>query len=119
MEGFRFYDLMRWKHGELLAMEWNGMYVTALSTAMDLNEDGVLDVAFYQGTKPSLGVKYYMDVSATSGGNPNPMRLKNDTYGEITWLNTVPRVWADRNYNYPIPEADRLMNPKLGQNTGW
>jgi hypothetical protein len=95
------------------------MYVPALNTAIDLNEDGVLDVAFYQGTKPSLGVTYYMDVSATTGGKPNPLRLKNNTSGEITWLNTITRTWAQKNYLYPIPEADRLMNPALGQNPGW
>ena len=121
MEGFRFYDLMRWKHGELLTMEWNGIYVPALITPMDLNEDGVMDVVFYQGTAPSPVVKgiTYINVSATSGGKPNSQRLSNDTYGELTWLNTIPRTWVPRNYNYPIPEADRLMNTKLIQNTGW
>jgi hypothetical protein len=119
MEGFRFYDIVRWRHGELFTNEWNGMYVPALNTPMDLNEDGVNDVVFYQGTKPSLGTMTYLDVSPTTGGKPNPMRLKNDTFGEVTWLNTIPRVWPDKNYYYPIPEADRLMNPALGQNPGW
>jgi len=121
MEGFRFYDIIRWKRGELFAMEWNGMYVPELVTPIDLNEDGVLDVAFYQGTKPSPAVSgvTYIDVSAIVGGKPNATRLKNDTSGELTWLNTIPRTWADKNYYYPIPEADRLMNTNLVQNTGW
>jgi hypothetical protein len=121
MEGFRFYDIIRWKRGELFTMEWNGMYVPELVTPMDVNDDGKMDVAFYQGTKPSPAVSgvTYMDVSATSGGKPNAMLLKNNTLGEITWLNTIPRVWADKNYYYPIPEADRLMNTNLVQNPGW
>jgi hypothetical protein len=121
MEGFRFYDLMRWKHGELLAMEWNGIYVPALVTPMDLNEDGVMDIAFYQGTKPSPAVSgvTYIDVSTLISGKPNSQKLKNSTSGELTWLNTIPRVWADKNYYYPIPEADRLMNTSLVQNPGW
>ena len=121
MEGFRFYDIIRWKHGELFAMEWNGMYVPALVTPLDLNEDGVLDVAFYQGTKPSPAVSgvTYVDVSTTVGGKPNSQKLKNGTSGELTWMNTVPRVWVDKNYYYPIPEADRLMNTALIQNPGW
>jgi hypothetical protein len=121
MEGFRFYDLMRWKHGDLLTMEWNGIYVPELVTPQDLNEDGKLDVAFYQGTKPSPAVSgvTYIDVSATSGGKPNPQRLKNDTNGELTWMNTIPRTWVDKMYYYPIPEADRLMNTNLTQNAGW
>jgi hypothetical protein len=121
MEGFRFYDLMRWKRGELLTMEWNGMYVPALVTPMDVNEDGVMDVAFYQGSKPSPAVSgvTYIDVSATSGGKPNGQRLKNNTSGEMIWLNTIARTWDNKMYYYPIPEADRLLNENLGQNPGW
>jgi len=121
MEGFRFYDLMRWKRGELLTLEWNGMYVPELVTPMDLNEDGVLDVAFYQGDKPSPAVSgvTYVNVSETSGGKPNSQRLKNNTSGELTWLNTITRTWEDKMYYYPIPEADRLMNTNLVQNPGW
>lgn len=48
LEGFRFYDLIRWKRGKLLQMEWNGIYVSALDTPMGLNGDGVLAVAFYK-----------------------------------------------------------------------
>jgi hypothetical protein len=35
LEGFRFYDLVRWKHGELLEKPWNGFYVPALNVPMD------------------------------------------------------------------------------------
>lgn len=120
MEGFRFYDLMRWKRGELLAMEWNGMYVPELDTPMDLNEDGVLDVAFYKVMpSPKVAGVTYINVAETSGGKPNAQRLKNDTNGELTWLTTVPRAWDNKMYYYPIPEADRLMNTNLVQNPGW
>ena len=75
-------------------MEWNGIYVPALVTPMDLNEDGKMDVAFYQGTKPSPAVSgvTYIDVSATINGIPNSQKLKNGTSGELTWLNTIPRI---------------------------
>lgn len=121
MEGFRFYDLMRWKRGELLEMEWNGMYVPELNTPLDLNEDGKMDVAFYKTTRPSPAVSgvTYIDVAATASGSPNPVRLKNDTSGELTWLTTVPRKWEDKKYYYPIPDSHRLTNPKLVQNPGW
>ena len=120
MEGFRFYDLMSWKRGELLAMEWNGMYVPTLDTPMDLNEDGVLDVAFYKvlpANRPA-GV-LYINVSAVISGQPNPQRLSNDNSGEVTWLTTIPRKWEDKKYYYPIPELDRTTNPALAQNPGW
>lgn len=120
LEGFRFYDIVRWKRGELMDQVWNGFYVPALDTPMDLNGDGVNDVVFYQ-QKPATqlpGVTY-INVAATINGGVNPQRLSNDTYGELNWLNNISRKWNDRYYLYPIPEADRLMNPKLGQNPGW
>lgn len=120
LEGFRFYDVIRWKRGELMEMIWNGIYVPALDVPMDLNEDGVLDVAFYKvlpANRPA-GVTY-INVAATVSGQPNPQRLSNDTFGEVTWLTTIPRKWDEKKYYYPIPEPDRTTNPNLAQNPGW
>lgn len=120
-EGLRFNDLVRWKRGELLTMPWNGFYVPSLNTPMDLNADGKNDVLFYQGTAPApiAGVTF-INVSANlANGSVNPQRLTNNTFGEITWLNNTPRKWEDKKYLYPIPTADLLINPKLGQNPGW
>jgi hypothetical protein len=120
MEGFRFYDIVRWKRGPLMEMEWNGIYVPALDVPMDLNGDGILDVAFYK-TLPAnrpAGVTY-INVSATVSGQPNSQRLKNDNSGEVTWLSNIARKWEDKNYLYPIPEPAKTTNPKLGQNPGW
>jgi hypothetical protein len=63
------------------------MYVPELDTPMDVNEDGVDDVAFYKDTKPDPvpGV-IYVNVSESVGGITNGQRLKNDNFGEITWL---------------------------------
>lgn len=121
LEGFRFPDILRWKRGELMNLEWNGFYVPELVTPLDLNEDGILDVAFYQGTKPSPAVSgvTYVDVSPTVGGKSNPQLLKNDTYGELTWMNNIKRKWEDKMYYYPIPQTDLITNPNLGQNPGW
>ncbi len=120
LEGFRFYDLVRWNKGKLLEKVWNGMYVPSLDTPLDLNEDGVLDVVFFKtmpGT-PIPGVTY-INVSENINGRPNPLVLSQGDRGEIIWLNTIPRTWNDRFYLYPIPEAERLINPALGQNPGW
>ncbi len=120
LEGLRFKDLLRWKRGILMEQEWNGFYVPALNTLMDLNEDGINDVDFYQGTKPDLGSAVtYVDVSETVGGKTNSQLLKNGTSGELTWLNNVPREWDDKMYYYPIPQIDVIANPNLGQNPGW
>lgn len=120
LEGLRFKDILRWKRGELMNQEWNGFYVPALNTLMDLNEDGINDVVFYQGTKPDLGTGVtYVDVSATVAGKVNSQLLKNGTSGELTWLNDVQREWNDKMYYYPIPETDLIANQALGQNPGW
>ncbi len=121
LEGFRFSDLLRWRRGELMQQEWNGFYVPSLVTPMDLNEDGVLDVAFYQGTRPSPAVPgvTYVDVSPKIGTAINSQLLKNGTSGELIWMNEVPRVWLEKNYYYPIPLNDLQRNPNLKQNAGW
>ena len=120
LEGFRFDDIVRWKHGDLLTKVWNGFYVPALNVPMDLNSDGKLDVCFYKVLPATqvAGVNY-INVGETISGNVNPQRLSNDTSGELTWLTTTTRVFEQKNYLYPIPEADRLINTKLGQNPGW
>lgn len=119
MEGLRFYDIVRWKRGELMEMEWNGIYVPALDTPLDLNQDGTMDVVYYT-SEPDPAPSYpAIPVSEMYGGQPNPYRLSNNTYGEITWLNTIKRKWEEKNYYYPIPEDDRLTNPNLDQNPGW
>lgn len=121
LEGLRFPDLLRWKRGALMQQEWNGFYVPALNTPMDLNEDGVPDVAFYQGTRPSPAVSgvTYVDVSPRIGNAVNSQLLKNGTSGELVWMNEIPRKWNERNYYYPIPLNDLQRNPNLKQNPGW
>ena len=120
-EGQRFSDLMRWKCGDLLTQTWNGFYVPALNTPIDLNEDGIKDVLFYSGTPPTAiaGVTF-INVSPTlTSGAVNPQKLSGGTTGEITWLNNAVRKWEDKKYLYPIPTADLLINSKLVQNPGW
>ncbi|WP_343670345.1 RagB/SusD family nutrient uptake outer membrane protein [Chitinophaga sp.] len=121
LEGFRFYDLVRWNDGELLVQQWNGMYVPALDVPMDLNGDGVNDVCFYQTPPASQqsGVTY-ISVAPTVNGVTNPTQLSHGTYGEIKWLDNIARVtWADFRYLYPLPYTELQLNTKLVQNVGW
>ena len=120
LEGQRFYDIIRWKRGELFTEEWNGMYVPQVGTSIDLNEDGRKDVAFVNGTASSTepGV-IYMNIASSINGQPNTMVLAEGSKGEIIWMRNVQRSWHDRMYLYPIPENDLLMNPNLLQNPDW
>jgi hypothetical protein len=116
LEGLRFYDLIRWRRGELMTMDWNGMYVPALETGLDLNDDGAFDVAFGKpATRPPTvpsQVKEYIPLT-------NGLRLSNDTSGELLWLTNITKTWTDKDYYYPIPLPDITVNPNLKQNTGW
>ncbi|MDR2232553.1 MAG: RagB/SusD family nutrient uptake outer membrane protein [Tannerella sp.] len=115
-EGLRPDDLIRWRLGNLLAdAPMNGMYVPALGE-YDLNGDGTMDVVFFQGERPAgATAPVSVDVSAPGVGR---RVLSNGTSGEILW-NPGVREWQDKKYLYPIPEADRVKNPALGQNPGW
>lgn len=118
LEVSRFTDILRWRRGELMEMEYNGIYVSKANEFIDLNQDGVFDVYFYYGDSPTSDERLpgvnYIDI------NPGGTRtLSNGTYGEIKWLDNQPRTWEDKMYLYPIPETHRLVNPDLGQNPGW
>lgn len=115
LEGLRFYDIVRWKRGELMEMEWRGFYVPEVGEHMDLNEDGPPDVYFHTGDPPGNQISgvFYLDVSA------DPRVLSDRTSGELIWLNNIPRSWEEKLYLYPIPEAHLRVNPNLAQNPGW
>ncbi|MBN9295421.1 MAG: RagB/SusD family nutrient uptake outer membrane protein [Filimonas sp.] len=115
LEGFRFYDLVRWKRGDLLLKQWNGMYVPALNVPMDLNGDGILDVCFYRNTPPTPQVTGVTYVNVTA----DPQKLSDGDHGELHWSDNIARDWQDYKYLYPIPYSDIQINPKLKQNDGW
>jgi starch-binding outer membrane protein, SusD/RagB family len=114
MEGFRFYDVVRWKRGELMEMQWSGIYIPEANKVVDINQDGIPDVSFFtQDPTSTISGVVYLNVKA------NPHKLRNGTSGEIIWLDNIPRKWEAKNYYYPIPQNDILLNNKLMQNPGW
>jgi hypothetical protein len=117
-EGLRPDDLVRWRLGELFQdAEMNGIYVPALGE-YDLNEDGTMDVCFYQNERPSSSTPSIIYVNVTPSLESGTRQLSNGTSGELIW-NPGPREWLDKKYLYPIPEVDKIKNPALGQNQGW
>lgn len=114
LEGFRYDDLKRWKAGKLLEMSYTGMYVPALNTLMDLNEDGKMDVSFVE-TIPATKVPgvYYFLIDNVQ------FKLSNATSGQLVLFENLPRKYEDHKYFYPIPFNEITLNPKLTQNDGW
>lgn len=117
-EGLRPDDLYRWKLGELFeTAPMNGMYVPALGE-YDLNEDGIMDVCFYQGERPGSSNSAIIFVEISTSAQTGSRQLSEGTSGEIIW-NPGAREWLDKKYLYPIPEEHKVKNPALGQNPGW
>ena len=132
-EGFRYYDLIRWKEGKAFEKQFKGMYFSAIDntkkfTVYDLNGNGVndaLDVCIFMGdaapskeTYPELkDVKVFLKL----GEN---IKLENDVIGGnviVHNLKDFNRTWnEDRDYLYPIPQSQiTLYGGKLQQNPNW
>ncbi|MBS1601520.1 MAG: RagB/SusD family nutrient uptake outer membrane protein [Bacteroidetes bacterium] len=114
MESFRWNDLMRWKEGHLLTLQFKGEYFPGAGT-YDLDHNGTPDVCIYSGTKPvsQQGVVYLKLGSDVD--------LENGTSGgDIVVNKTIPKTFReDRDYLFPIPMQEILLNPKLQQNPNW
>ena len=55
MEGFRYYDLMRWKEGKAFDQAFRGMYFPGPGE-YDLDNDGIKDVYLYTGSNRQSSV---------------------------------------------------------------
>lgn len=114
VEGFRYDDLKRWKAGKLLEKTYDGIYVPAMNTLIDLNEDAKADVSFVT-TLPSPrvpGVIYYIIDNKAS-------KLSNGTKGKLLWRANVVKSYEEYKYLAPIPYSQLLLNLNLVQNPGW
>ncbi len=97
MEGFRYYDLMRWKAGSCMDDEFLGMYFPGPGN-YDLNHDGTIDVCLYKGAKPGgVNALEYLEIGVT-------VELTEGESGNVICYKDVPRQWnEERDYLYPIP----------------
>ncbi len=112
-EGFRYYDMMRWKEGKRFEQPLYGMYFPGPGE-YDLDGDGTPDVCLYENTVPSdvkSTLKYKLGVEII---------LSEGTKGYIN-PHDKEAVWDEaRDYLYPIPTDDRFLTKgALTQNPGW
>lgn len=114
MESFRWDDMIRWKEGATFTEQFKGLYFPGLGS-FDLDGDGEIDVCLYKDTKPSL-----------EGKSIQYLKLNSDVtleYGEsgcIVVNSHIRKKWDEtKDYLYPIPIQERMLNPNLTQNPGW
>ena len=133
LEGFRYYDVMRWKEGKIFEQPYLGMYFPGLEHGEGDNRFGVFDMN--DGT---LRDKDKVDICIYTGKKPTGTLVKNirkfyklgDEFrftdglkGNIIVhdVKDEPRVWReDRDYLYPIPVQERVLtNGNITQNPNW
>jgi hypothetical protein len=80
----------------------------------DLDRNGSVDVVIYEGTKPDIKgaqlLKLGSDVSLENGAKGGNIIIN----GHIT-----KKFIENRDYLYPIPKQERLLNTNLTQNPNW
>lgn len=113
-EAFRMDDLKRWKKGELLEKEYDGIYVPEMDQLLDLDENGNPDVAFVGATpaSPVSGVYYYVIDNVST-------KLSGGDKGRVLVATNLMRKWEDYKYYAPIPSNELVINENLVQNEGW
>ncbi|HEY5590994.1 MAG TPA: RagB/SusD family nutrient uptake outer membrane protein [Paludibacter sp.] len=108
----RWDDLMRWKEGHLLVDNFKGLYFRGIGQ-YDLDKNGTVDVEVYAGVDPptstSANISYIpvSSLSEVSKGNYLPHKGSVKVFDE------------NKDYLYPLPVEDRVLNPNLTQNPGW
>jgi len=116
-EGFRKDDIMRWGEGQLLRAAYEGIYIAALNTYFDLDQNGTDDIYVVAGNDPFPSNKIKTVQYLRLDGNKT---LSNGTSGRL-----VPnalfgfRSFEEWEYLQPIPQEELLLNPQLIQNAGW
>lgn len=113
-EGLRYDDLLRWKKGHLLEMQWRGIYVPSLNNPMDLDGNGTPDVSFVRSVPDNKvpGVIYFVI-------DGNASKLSEGDHGHVVWRDDEERFFDEKKYFHPISNSDLVLNPDLKQNPGW
>ena len=130
LEGFRYYDIIRWKEGKVFEQPYKGMYFPGLTQGsgdnrydvFDMNDGTVgdkekVDICIYTGKKPSVkNIRKFYKLG-------DEFVLTDGDKGNIIChdIEKEPRQWReDRDYLYPIPTQERLLsNGTLFQNPNW
>lgn len=113
LEGFRWDDLVRWKAGKLLEPHFTGMYFPSLGE-FDLDNDGKIDLLLYkEGNEPQSNASQKVKIGGV-------IQLTEGDKGYlIGFKDNKKKFDEERDYLYPIPMGDILLNDNLVQNPHW
>lgn len=127
MEGYRFDDLMRWRAGNILENEPEGLYFPGLGK-YDLTGDGVEDIILIDQNEsvPSgddkevnaNGVPLIYYRAGMQGTDAN-VYLSEGTSGTVQTVRERGTFNDPKYYYRPIPQTHVTVNPNLTQIFGW
>lgn len=112
MEGFRQWDLLRWKEGAQFTGPFYGCYFPG-EGRYDMDGDGKDDILLYTTDKG--------DFTGTAYKIGETIILSEGTSGYVVALSTLKLTWNEgRDYLWPIPSDQRVLTGGLlTQNPGW
>lgn len=112
LEGFRMWDIFRWKEGQQFTKAFEGCYFPG-EGEYDMDNDGTPDLKLYTTSKGNF--------NGTSLQIGKDIILTNTTSGNIHALSNINITWDEnRDYLWPIPASERVLTGgALTQNPGW
>lgn len=113
LEGFRQWDILRWKEGAQLTRPFYGVYFPA-EGEYDMDGDGKADLLVSSAAKPASWKGNYKQIG-------KDITLTGGSEGMIHALPNLAIEWnEERDYLWPIPASERVLSGgALSQNPGW
>lgn len=113
MEGFRQWDLFRWKEGAQFTKTYYGIYFPGPGF-YDMDGNGSNDLVLWTGARQTIP-------GGTSKEIGKDIILSEGNSGYIVAYPTITRNWNEgRDYLWPIPSDQRVITKgALTQNPGW
>lgn len=113
MEGFRQWDLLRWKEGKQFEGPFYGIYFPG-EGKYDMDNDGTDDLALWSTIEESINggisLRIGSDIVLSEGDSGYIVAYPNTT---LNWV-------EKRDYLWPIPASERVITGGvLTQNEGW
>lgn len=115
MEGYRYDDIVRWRQGELFTRQRMGIWIPAIETPLDLNNDGTSETIVTRNSDLVSTLNILQIDQASQAGH----KLSEGNTGNILPNTALPHTWRDYKYVRPIPTTAIQENSNLTQNPHW